>query len=59
MEYLFIGFILLFLSTLEIAKRNRYYSSFALVFCSTVMVLFVGLRNGTLVGTDSPAYYEN
>lgn len=59
MEYLFIGFILLFLSTLEIAKRNRFYSSFALVFCSIVMVLFVGLRNGTLVGTDSPAYYEN
>ncbi|WP_312194491.1 EpsG family protein [Sphingobacterium multivorum] len=59
MEYIVIGGFFCVLSFIEILKYNRFYSSIILLFFSVVMILFVSLRNGEVVGTDSPAYFFN
>lgn len=59
MEYITLGFFFLFLSSLEILKNSRIYSYLVLFFCSCIMVLFVGTRDGAIVGTDSPTYFYN
>ena len=59
MEYLLIGCFFLLLSTIEVIKYNKFYSYLMLILCSIIMILFAGLRDGTIVGTDSPAYFRN
>ena len=59
MEYLLIGCFFLLLSTIEVIKYNKFYSYLMLILCSIIMILFAGLRDGTIVGTDSPAYFYN
>lgn len=44
---------------MEIIKYNKWFSTLFLIFFSIVMILFVGLRDGCSVGTDSPAYCYN
>lgn len=58
MLYFILGFILGLFSFLEIISKNR--SFFKIVFFTLLflMLLLVGLRDGKVVGMDSPAYYE-
>jgi hypothetical protein len=59
MIYLFIGAIFILFSFMEIIKYEKWFSTlFLTVFC-IVLVLFAGLRDGSVVGTDSPAYFLN
>ena len=58
MMYLFLGFILSFLAFLEIIARDKRIFKFLFFALLLVLILFVSLRDGSLVGTDSPAYYR-
>lgn len=59
MEYFYIAFPFFVIGLIEILKYNRWYSVVFLTFFSLLMVLFAGLRDGSIVGTDSPAYFRN
>ncbi|MDD5151452.1 MAG: EpsG family protein [Flavobacterium sp.] len=59
MIYLVLGFILIFYSYLEAIEYNYEISRFAFALSAILLILFAGLRDGTIVGTDSPAYYTN
>lgn len=59
MIYLVLGFILIFYSYLEAIEYNYEISRFAFALSAILLILFAGLRDGTIVGTDSPAYYAN
>lgn len=59
MEYFLIGIFFLILSLIEVIRYNRFYSTVILYLFSIVLILFAGLRDGTIVGTDSPAYFRN
>lgn len=59
MIYLVIGFILIIFSYLEIIEYKKWFSVFILSLACIFLVLFAALRDGAVVGTDSPAYYFN
>ncbi len=58
MSYLFLGFILSILSFFEIIAKDKRVFKIIWFFLIVFMVLFVGFRDGTIVGTDSPAYFR-
>lgn len=51
--------MLIFFTYLDSIKYNKWFSQFFLIFFCVILILFAGLRDGTVVGTDSPAYYAN
>lgn len=57
MEYFFLAILFWIFTILEQMKYNRGVSKIFLGIFSVIMILFVGLRDGSIVGTDSPAYY--
>ena len=57
MLYLSLGFLLLISSFIEIFIKDRGISKTIFIVLAIFLVLFVGLRDGSVVGTDSPAYY--
>jgi hypothetical protein len=59
MIYLIVGIILMIYSYLEAIEYNRAISRFAFAVAAIILILFASLRDGTFVGTDSPAYYSN
>lgn len=59
MEYFFLAILFWIFTILEQMKYNRGVSKIFLGIFSIIMILFVGLRDGSIVGTDSPAYYTN
>lgn len=58
MQYLFIGFIFSILSFLEIITKDKKIFKIFFVILVCILILLVGLRDGSIVGTDSPAYYQ-
>lgn len=59
MIYLFLGAIFILFSFMEIIKYKKWFSTFFLTVFCVVLVLFAGLRDGSVVGTDSPQYFLN
>lgn len=59
MIYLFLGAIFILFSLMEIIKYKKWFSAFFLVIFCVVLVLFAALRDGSVVGTDSPQYFLN
>ena len=59
MAYFFISLLMFFFTSLEQLKYNKVFSRIFLGIFTFILILFVGLRDGTSVGTDSPAYYAN
>ena len=59
MAYFFIGLLMFLFTSLEQLKYNKVFSRIFLGIFTFILILFVGLRDGTSVGTDSPAYYAN
>lgn len=59
MIYLVIGFILIIFSYLEVIQYKRWFSVLFLVIFCILLVLFAALRDGSVVGTDSPNYFLN
>ena len=57
MYYLSLGTLFLISSFSEIFLKDRKFSTIFFYLLLICMLLLVGLRNGTTVGTDSPAYY--
>jgi len=57
--YLVVGIFMMLFAYVEILKYNKWFSNLFLIFFSIIMILFVGLRDGCTVGTDSPAYCFN
>ncbi len=58
MPYLVIGFVFTVLSFLEIIAKDKRIFKIIFIIFSILLILLVGLRDGTSVGTDSPAYYQ-
>lgn len=58
MLYFTLGLILSFFSFLEIISKNRNFFKIVFFAMLLLMLLMVGLRDGKIVGMDSPAYYE-
>lgn len=58
MLYFTLGIILSFFSFLEIISKNRNFFKVVFFALLLLMLLMVGLRDGKVVGMDSPAYYE-
>lgn len=58
MIYLLFGFIFSIFSFLEIISKNRVFFKIIFFTFLLLMLLLVGLRDGGIVGVDSPAYYE-
>lgn len=59
MEYFLVAILFLMFVTLEQLKNSIAFSKMVLWLFSLIIIFFVGLRDGRIVGTDSPAYYEN
>ena len=58
MLYFALGIVLSFFSFLEIISKNRNFFKIVFFVLLFLMLLLVGLRDGRVVGMDSPAYYE-
>ena len=58
MIYILSGFIFSIFSFLEIITKDK--KKFKIIFFILIlfMIFFVSLRDGTIVGTDSPVYYQ-
>ncbi|MFX1667560.1 EpsG family protein [Riemerella anatipestifer] len=59
MAYIVIAIFLLLLNLMELLKYNKQFSRLLMFFGIAILLLFVGLRDGSIVGIDSPAYYAN
>lgn len=57
MLYLCLGLVFSFFSFLEILSKERKFFKILFWILLLLMLFLVGLRDGRLVGTDSPAYY--
>lgn len=55
--YIFASFLIV-LSFIELYVDNNKFKNAVLVIMSICMILLVGLRDGSIVGIDSPAYYR-
>lgn len=58
MIYLYLGIAFSIMSFLEIFSKDRHLKFFLFYYFVLFLILFAGLRDGTSVGTDSPAYYQ-
>ena len=58
MLYFALGIVLSFFFFIEINAKNRNFFKIVFFVLLFLMLLFVGLRDGRIVGMDSPAYYE-
>lgn len=56
MIYIIVGLLLILCAFIELIEDSKRFSVIALLFFSTVLILFAGLRDG--VGTDWKAYYN-
>ena len=59
MAYFFIGLLMFLFTSLEQLKYNKVFSRIFLGIFTFILILFAGLRDGSSVGTDSPAYFFN
>ncbi|QYS91379.1 EpsG family protein [Flavobacterium covae] len=59
MIYFFTGSFISFFAILEQVEYKRWFSNLFSYFFTLVLILFVSLRDGSIVGTDSAQYFEN
>jgi hypothetical protein len=57
--YFIVGFILVLFCLQGLIDKSQLYKNITLIVGCVIMLLFVSLRDGSIVGTDSPAYFDN
>lgn len=58
MLYLSLGIILFFCSFCEVITKNKNFIFAIFLVLTSVLIFFVGLRDGSIVGIDSPVYFS-